>query len=433
MSRVRLVATLFVLALALVAAAPAGGAERGSLRDRIGSSKARSGRWRAPPRGSGELERKARARSRSSKAGWPPCRPGSDRGRDASRRHRGREREARRRVTRLRDRLAEVAHSSSAGCCASATWAPPDFVTVVLHADGFPQLLETLSSSTGSNGPTRDCSTSCATRAARPEARGPAARARSSASARGDRRARAPRDTLAGIAAGLRARRDTLARRTPRASPRWRARARAAGRRGELNALLADARPRARASTGPGGPWAIPWPIVQCESGGQNLPPNSAGASGYYQMLDSTWKGLGGSTPARLPGLQGRAGPARRAPVGRRRGRHNWVCADARSTQPARVGAGTASTVPVAHLGLLDEDGTRGCSRSRSRASATSCGQAIDDKPKRTTPARIKRLQRRPRATSPSTAMTTTGPASAWVQAIGTMRVLDVRDESSAR
>lgn len=48
--------------------------------------------------------------------------------------------------------------------------------------------------------------------------------------------------------------------------------------------------------SGPGGPWAIPWAIVQCESGGQNTPPNSAGASGYYQFIPSTWKGLGGST-----------------------------------------------------------------------------------------------------------------------------------------
>jgi septal ring factor EnvC (AmiA/AmiB activator) len=47
---------------------------------------------------------------------------------------------------------------------------------------------------------------------------------------------------------------------------------------------------------GPGGPWAIPWPIVLCESGGQNLPPNGATASGYYQMTDATWRGLGGRT-----------------------------------------------------------------------------------------------------------------------------------------
>jgi septal ring factor EnvC (AmiA/AmiB activator) len=46
------------------------------------------------------------------------------------------------------------------------------------------------------------------------------------------------------------------------------------------------------------GPWAIPWAIVNCESGGQNLPPNSAGASGYYQILASTWRGAGGSGPA---------------------------------------------------------------------------------------------------------------------------------------
>ncbi len=47
-----------------------------------------------------------------------------------------------------------------------------------------------------------------------------------------------------------------------------------------------------------GGPWVIPTPIVMCESGGQNLPPNSAGASGYYQIIPSTWKLFGGIGPA---------------------------------------------------------------------------------------------------------------------------------------
>ena len=72
---------------------------------------------------------------------------------------------------------------------------------------------------------------------------------------------------------------------------------------------------------------AIPWPIVQCESGGQNLPPNYATASGYYQMLDSTWAGLGGSTK--------HAYQASKAEQDRRAatlwnggaGRGNWVCA----------------------------------------------------------------------------------------------------------
>jgi septal ring factor EnvC (AmiA/AmiB activator) len=45
---------------------------------------------------------------------------------------------------------------------------------------------------------------------------------------------------------------------------------------------------------GPSGGWAIPYSIVLCESGGQNLTPNSAGASGYYQILPSTWAGYGG-------------------------------------------------------------------------------------------------------------------------------------------
>jgi peptidoglycan hydrolase CwlO-like protein len=44
--------------------------------------------------------------------------------------------------------------------------------------------------------------------------------------------------------------------------------------------------------------WAIPAWVVQCESGGTNHPPNSAGASGYYQIIPSTWAGAGGHGPA---------------------------------------------------------------------------------------------------------------------------------------
>ncbi len=48
-----------------------------------------------------------------------------------------------------------------------------------------------------------------------------------------------------------------------------------------------------RAHQNPPG-WAIPTYIVMCESGGANLAPNGAGASGYYQIIPSTWAANGG-------------------------------------------------------------------------------------------------------------------------------------------
>jgi septal ring factor EnvC (AmiA/AmiB activator) len=109
----------------------------------------------------------------------------------------------------------------------------------------------------------------------------------------------------------VRRERDAVAQRTAALAERKRALAQA--RAARLSAVKATRKDRARANrtltrliaaqqkasvdkSGPGGPWAIPWAIVQCESGGQNLPPNSATASGYYQFIDSTWQGLGGST-----------------------------------------------------------------------------------------------------------------------------------------
>jgi peptidoglycan hydrolase CwlO-like protein len=76
---------------------------------------------------------------------------------------------------------------------------------------------------------------------------------------------------------------------------------------GELDKLIEEQRKAANAtppssgiptapgnSLGPNGGWAIPWAIVQCESGGQNFPPNWATASGYYQIITSTWDLFGG-------------------------------------------------------------------------------------------------------------------------------------------
>ncbi|HTX30955.1 MAG TPA: transglycosylase family protein [Solirubrobacteraceae bacterium] len=78
---------------------------------------------------------------------------------------------------------------------------------------------------------------------------------------------------------------------------------------------------------GPSGGWAIPYQVVLCESGGQDLPPNSAGASGYYQILPSTWKGAGGSGPAAYlaPKAEQDAVASRLWDGGA--GASNWVCA----------------------------------------------------------------------------------------------------------
>ncbi|MDQ6751293.1 MAG: transglycosylase family protein [Actinomycetota bacterium] len=106
------------------------------------------------------------------------------------------------------------------------------------------------------------------------------------------------RDALATLSAALTAKRESAAR--GRAARLAALRSARGGRRTlerELSRLEAD-QAAANSTAGPSGPWAIPWAIVQCESGGQNLPPNSAGASGYYQFLPTTWRGIGGSGPA---------------------------------------------------------------------------------------------------------------------------------------
>ena len=102
----------------------------------------------------------------------------------------------------------------------------------------------------------------------------------------------------------------------------------AAQRAAAAAASAATAAPTPSGPTyGPSGGWAIPYAIVLCESGGQNLSPNSAGASGYYQIMPATWKLFGGTGPAAyLAGKSQQDAVASRIWNGGA-GAHNWVCA----------------------------------------------------------------------------------------------------------
>ena len=78
---------------------------------------------------------------------------------------------------------------------------------------------------------------------------------------------------------------------------------------------------------GPSGGWAIPYAIVLCESGGQDLPPNSAGASGYYQIMPATWKLYGGSGPAAYLAPKSEQDSVASRIWNGGAGASNWVCA----------------------------------------------------------------------------------------------------------
>ena len=249
---------------------------------------------------------------------------------------------ARRRARRLERRVGEVQDTLARLLRARYMGDPPDLVTVVLQAEGFNRLLEDLSFVRRVQD--RDADLLQEIRVARREARRerevlaelePRQRRAASAVAR-------RRDALATIRAAATRRRSALAearaarlallgdvRAERRRSQRALGRLRRERRRAALRALARLERQQDAAITkvGPGGPWAIPYAIVECESGGQNLPPNSATASGYYQFIDSTWRGLGGSTPKAF--LASKAEQDRLAARlwDGGRGASNWDCA----------------------------------------------------------------------------------------------------------
>jgi peptidoglycan hydrolase CwlO-like protein len=231
------------------------------------------------------------------------------------------------RLARLRTRLAQAREMLAERLVTRYKASDVDVVSVVLNASSFSDLLERTSFLRRIQ--QNDEEILVTVRDARADA---AAETRSLAAAEDRQREvvaalAARRNAVASMTRAVAARRESLARiRAARAA------ALAAARRDrksverrlrEAEAALA----RAAAPSIPTGGWAIPWEIVQCESGGQNLPPNSAGASGYYQFLPSTWKALGGTGPhAYLRSKAEQDALAAKLWDGGR-GAHNWVCA----------------------------------------------------------------------------------------------------------
>jgi len=235
----------------------------------------------------------------------------------------------RRRLVRLRRRHADGRELLAAQLVAAYKADPPDIVSLVLGADSFADLIERIAFARRIRD--RNAEIVARVRDARVRTRHLASvLGRLAAKRREDAQAiAARRAALAAMRDGLAARQATLV--SARAAQ---TRALAGTRSGRASAqraldrLIAERRRAAEvAAAGPGGPWAIPWPIVQCESGGQNLPPNGAGASGYYQMLPATWKGLGGSTPHAYLASKAEQDRLAAALWAGGAGAHNWVCA----------------------------------------------------------------------------------------------------------
>jgi chromosome segregation ATPase len=182
-------------------------------------------------------------------------------------------------------------------------------VSVIISAKGFQQLLDSLQYL--SDVQDHEQTVVRRTRLARGHARAAAARLnalqRSDATAASDAKART--GALAGMDVLLKSRESALA--DARAA-QTEALAATKDRGSQLRAAIAVIQKQVAAAEqaertisftggdGLGGSagWSIPYAIVLCESGGQNLPPNSAGASGYYQIIPSTWHDFGGTGPA---------------------------------------------------------------------------------------------------------------------------------------
>jgi hypothetical protein len=296
-------ATLLVLLAAVVGAwaltaGPAGGADRaeqlrGSIQDKRDRERRLSGAVakltrleRATAREVAIIERRVAAVQRDLAAAQAILASTVQR-RD---REQARALRLRARLAQARDKLATLLRERYAG-------GRPDMLTVVLESDGFASLLETVDFLRRIQA--SDEKILAAVRGGRRDALAQRRLLTKLAIRRRDAAEVVQRrsDALAAMAEGLRARRAALSQTRSARVAALRGSRRSRVRAQRTLARLLEQRNRAIGQVGPGGPWAIPWVIVQCESGGQNVPPNWAGASGYYQFMQATWRGMGGSTP----------------------------------------------------------------------------------------------------------------------------------------
>lgn len=318
-----LLALLAVLATAQIAV----GQDEGRLRDRIGEAKGRERALGSAAARLGRLEREAGRQAAVLQRRLTDVTEQLRRSEAALGRAQDTLAEQRRRLARTRSRLAEARDLLATVLRGRYEMAEPSIVDVVLDAKDFGDLVARMEFLR--RVAERDAEILRVVRDARDDARRrtaglrPLVRQRTALT----RAARRQHAAVARMEAALRARRAAISQ--ARAARLAALRKTRSGRRRAQRALdrLLAQRARALRARGPGGPWAIPWPIVECESGGQNLPPNGAGASGYYQFLPSTWKGLGGSTPHayQAPKAEQDRLAARLWAGGS--GARNWVCA----------------------------------------------------------------------------------------------------------
>jgi hypothetical protein len=211
-------------------------------------------------------------------------------------------------------------------------------VSVIITARGFQQLLDSLQYVSAVK--RQEQSVIGSTRVARSHARAATARLstlqHSDATAAGD--AQAQTSALAGMDALLNSRESALAdARAAQSAALSASKARGA----QLQAAIATIQKQVQAAEqaertisytggdglGSSAGWAIPYAIVLCESGGQNLPPNSAGASGYYQIIPSTWREFGGSGPAAYLAPKSEQDAIATRIWNNGAGASNWACA----------------------------------------------------------------------------------------------------------